>query len=202
MWVLGGRHICTALQKLQAEYLQAGKALPVWLSHVQCDMIKEDTKVSIKQQIAGDHNVVQHSSSSLRLPEIANGIWDELDAFGNVQEKAALLLALQKAGKLGKSACPVCIDVITIDCTLLACPMCCYYLLLCRTQYSRPGNLWSKAWWLGGTRSVGHSRTLRDRRGLKVCTYASQPRLDKKRSPERSGPDVLSNDSLKTIFDP
>ena len=133
VWVLGGQHICTALQKLQAEYLQAGKALPVWLSHVQCDMIKEDTKLTIRQQITWDHNAVQHSCSSLRLSEFGNRIWDELNAFGNVEEKEALLLALRKAGKLDKSACPVCTFVIVIDCTLLACPIYCYYLLLCRS---------------------------------------------------------------------
>ena len=48
---------------------------------------------------------------------------------------------------------------------------------------------------------MGHSRTLRDRRGLKVYRDASQPHLDKKRSPERSGPDVILNDTLKTVFD-
>ena len=141
VWVLGGQHICTALPKLQAQYLQAGKVLPVWLSHVQCDMIKEDTKLSIRQQIAGDHNAMQHSCSSLRLSEIGNRIWDELNASGNVEEKEALLLALRKAAKLDKSACPVCTDVIAIDSTLLACPLYCHYLLLCRMQYSKRGNL-------------------------------------------------------------
>ena len=48
---------------------------------------------------------------------------------------------------------------------------------------------------------MGHSRTLRDRRGLKVCSNASQPCLDKKRSPERSGPDVILNDTLNTVFE-
>ena len=118
---------------MQAEYLKVGKALPAWLSHVQCDMIKEDTKLTIRQQIAGDHNAVQHSCSSLRLSEIGNRIWEELNAFGNVEEKEALLLALRKAGKLDKSACQVCSDVIVIDSTLLASPMYLYYLLLRKT---------------------------------------------------------------------
>ena len=70
VWVLGGQHICTALQKLQAKYLQGGKVLPVWLSHVQCDMIKEDWKLSIRQQITGDNNAVQQSCSSLRPSDL------------------------------------------------------------------------------------------------------------------------------------
>ena len=53
VWVLGGEHICTALQKLQAEYLQGGNVLPEWLSHVQCDMIKGDTKLSISSTSQG-----------------------------------------------------------------------------------------------------------------------------------------------------
>ena len=91
-------------------------------------MIKEDTKLTIRQQIAGDHTAVQHGCSSLRLSEIANRIWEELNASSNVEEKEALVLA----GKLDKSACPTCSDVIVIDSTLLACPMYRYYLLLDR----------------------------------------------------------------------
>ena len=101
-------------------------------------MIKEDMKVSMRQQIARNHNVVQHTRSSPRLSEIGNRIWDELNTSSNVEEKRALLLALRKAGKPDKSACLVCTDVIAMDSTLLACPMYSYYLLLCRMQHSRP----------------------------------------------------------------
>ena len=102
-----------------------------------------------------------------QVRNVDTGIWDELNASSNVEVMKALLLASRQGGKVHKSACPVCADVIAIDCTLLACAMYCYRLLLCRTHYSRPGNLWSKGWWLRGTRSVGQSRTLRDRWGLK-----------------------------------
>ena len=129
----------------------------------------------MREQITGDHNAVQQSCSCLRLSEIGYRIRDELNVSGTVEEKEALLLGFRKARKMDKSACLVCSDVIVIDSMLLACPMYRYYLLLRRMHLSRAGNLWWKAWWLCRTRSMGHSRILRDRRGLKVCSNASEP---------------------------
>ena len=73
-------YICNAPQTLQ-----------------QCSIIRGVTfitKLSIRQQIAGDHNVVQHNRFSLRLSTIGNRMWDELNASGNVVEKEAVLPAL------------------------------------------------------------------------------------------------------------
>ena len=49
---------------------------------------------------------------------------------------------------------------------------------------------------------MGHSQNLRGRRGVKVCSNASQQRLlVKKRAPGRFGLDVILHDTLKTVFD-
>ena len=102
-YVLGGQHLCSALQKINTEYNSAGKTVPLWAREVYADVLKLDTPMVIRKMISGDHNAQQHATSELRLSNVL-GHYLQRSKETSKSGQDTLLEAVRIAGKMPSKA--------------------------------------------------------------------------------------------------
>ena len=105
LWVIGGQHNVAACDEICKDVTSRMGEVEDWMTNFDVRIIKFDTSVEIRRQLAGQHNTAQHSGRESTVPEMWNNFLQV--AAENTQCKKTIVTlmceAIVEAGLTAKS---------------------------------------------------------------------------------------------------
>jgi hypothetical protein len=79
MVAIGGQHVCAALQQRAKWFAEENIDVPFWAHKVRAVVLRQDTPVSIRREIAGIHNRQQATVKAICFGDFAQAITNQHD---------------------------------------------------------------------------------------------------------------------------
>jgi hypothetical protein len=92
MIAIGGQHACAALQRRAKWFAQENIEVPFWAHKVRAVVLRPDTPVNIRQEIAGIHNRQQATVKAISFADFAQAITNQHVKWYKNQTKAKFSL--------------------------------------------------------------------------------------------------------------
>jgi hypothetical protein len=92
--VIGGQHACAALQNRAKWFAQENIEVPFWADKVRAVVLRADTPLNIRQQIAGIHNRQQATVKAICFADFAQAIANQHTKWYTNQKAKFSLVAM------------------------------------------------------------------------------------------------------------